>query len=157
MKAWIYFAQSVDGGPIKIGRAHDPLRRMRELSLLSPVRIVLLGTMISEQAVVEEKTIHGQLQAHRIRGEWFEADAALVEMQRHADRLTEPHVLPTERQTRRENKESRIDLRLSHEQRVAYYAAAAARSISFSAWVREACEVKIAEEEQALKALEQAP
>ena len=77
MKAWIYFARFSSAGPIKIGRTHyNPRDRVRNIDCNGPFRITLLGAML-ESSKDEEQQIHKRLRSHRVRGEWFEAKAAL--------------------------------------------------------------------------------
>ena len=76
----LYFIQSVDGGPIKIGRARDVKRRMAQLQIGSPVWLELLLAVhgVAKQA---ETDLHQRLAHCRVHGEWFiDCDAVRFEM-----------------------------------------------------------------------------
>jgi len=88
VKEWIYFARFGARGPIKIGRTgYQPRDRVRNLSCTSPVEVFLIGAMVTKRAVEEEYEIHARLRPFRVRGEWFEAKAALQEMRRLGRRI----------------------------------------------------------------------
>lgn len=93
MKAWIYFAQFGAAGPIKIGRAYDPHQRVKGLSCCAPAEIFLLGAVLSGHAEAEEKELHACLRKHHIRGEWFEAAAAMSAMECLGSRLVSAEAL----------------------------------------------------------------
>ena len=63
----IYFAQSMNGGPIKIGFSDDVDKRMSSLRSSNPEPLILLGVMEGDR--VEEKKVHRLFK--RKRGEWF--------------------------------------------------------------------------------------
>jgi hypothetical protein len=71
---YVYFIQSVIGGPIKIGYAKNPLEKMNQFNLASPFRLrflaVIDGTMDSERDLHEN--------FKQLRSEWFEADSHLL-------------------------------------------------------------------------------
>lgn len=90
MKSWIYFARCGEQGPIKIGHADDPHRRVMDLNVGSPVRLFLLSAMLSERAAEEEDELQEHFREHRVRGEWFEAMPVLEEMKRLESRLVAP-------------------------------------------------------------------
>jgi len=69
---WVYAVQPVDGGPIKIGFAADPVARMAKLQAMSPVALRMLGVV--RGSIEIEGLMHASLAAHRLHGEWF-ADA----------------------------------------------------------------------------------
>jgi hypothetical protein len=66
----IYFAQSVTGGPIKIGIAEDVRARLRELQCGSPVELAIIGARPGYSS--DEARLHRVLAKHRLHGEWFE-------------------------------------------------------------------------------------
>src|ERR1051325_9826576 len=68
---FIYFIQSGEGGPIKIGISDDPDLRLRRLQTASCEQLKLLGVVPGDEAM--ERAYHARLAAHRIRGEWFTA------------------------------------------------------------------------------------
>jgi hypothetical protein len=64
-----YFVRGVGGGPIKIGQtAADPLRRVRELQVGSPVVLRLLVVLLGHR---HEAAFHSRFAAERLHGEWF--------------------------------------------------------------------------------------
>lgn len=71
---FVYFV-SVDGGPIKIGWTGDLDRRIAGLQTAHWNLIGLIAVLPGRPS--RERKIHRELAAHRIRGEWFEADAVL--------------------------------------------------------------------------------
>jgi len=70
-KGWVYFARFGADGPIKIGCAQNPLQRVRNLSIASPVAIRLLGAMSCRDPEGEETKLHTKLQKHQVRGERY--------------------------------------------------------------------------------------
>lgn len=70
IKRTIYFVQAVDGGPIKIGIAAEPERRVHEMQACCPVKLVILATRSG--TYFEEQSLHDRLDKHRLHGEWFE-------------------------------------------------------------------------------------
>lgn len=65
----VYFIQSGEGGPVKIGTAEDVAARLRELQCGNPETLVVLRTIEGGRA--EEVACHRHFSALRIRGEWF--------------------------------------------------------------------------------------
>lgn len=74
---WIYFVQAGSEGPIKIGIACDPRQRFFVLQSANPTELLPLGRYLGTPA--EEKRLHAEFAAHRIRGEWFEPTRALLD------------------------------------------------------------------------------
>lgn len=68
----VYFAQRGGDGPIKIGTARDPARRVAELQVAAPERIWLLTTVPGGRAA--EAALHAMFADGHIAGEWFRAD-----------------------------------------------------------------------------------
>lgn len=68
----VYFIQAGDNGPIKIGIARNPRKRLRQLQTANPERLRLLGTIDGDLEV--ERRIHSELEDWRLAGEWFRAD-----------------------------------------------------------------------------------
>jgi hypothetical protein len=68
-KGFIYFIRRGWNGPIKIGWALDPWRRLGELQIGSATRLRLIG--IWPGTMADEHELHKQLAEHRTRGEWF--------------------------------------------------------------------------------------
>jgi hypothetical protein len=71
----VYFIQGVDGGPIKIGVANDPAKRLGDLQRTSPVRLQILATQ--EGDLFLEGQLHGKFKKDRLHGEWFNDSPAL--------------------------------------------------------------------------------
>lgn len=73
----VYFFQSGESGPIKIGVTNN-IRRRRDMIQTGAVeRIVNLGSYAGDKA--EETALHVRFAAHRIRGEWFRPADELLE------------------------------------------------------------------------------
>lgn len=69
----IYFVQSGQAGPIKIGYTqHDDVRnRIAQLQTASPEPLNLLGVIEGDRE--KERALHRLFSAHRLHGEWFDA------------------------------------------------------------------------------------
>lgn len=72
---WLYFIQPVGGGHVKIGRAIDPLKRLKDFQAGSPVRLRIIAAI--PDGGDDEKQIHKLLSKYRRHGEWFLADGAV--------------------------------------------------------------------------------
>ena len=79
---FVYFIRDGRSGPIKIGYAKDPERRLARLQTSSPKALYLLGAARAELEV--ERQLHAEFAADRVRGEWFRTSAALREVIREA-------------------------------------------------------------------------
>lgn len=78
-KGYVYFVQAVDNGPVKIGWTKDhPDRRLKEIRMLSPVRVVPLG-VIRWYSRWREGSAHLRFGAFRLHGEWFEPSPELLD------------------------------------------------------------------------------
>lgn len=73
---FIYFIQPVDGGPIKIGRATDPIKRLGELQVGNPYELRI--TRIVVAPAIQEKRLHQLFADARLQGEWFRPYAQLA-------------------------------------------------------------------------------
>lgn len=67
---YVYFIQSGDDGPIKIGKARNPEYRLAHFQTGNPEKLHLLGTIPAAPSL--EGKLHGMVEQYRIRGEWFE-------------------------------------------------------------------------------------
>lgn len=65
----VYFIQSGDGGPIKIGYSTNVAVRLADLQTASPHDLTLLASLPGGPKL--EKVIHRGFDEHRIKGEWF--------------------------------------------------------------------------------------
>lgn len=79
----VYFIQCNGAdGPVKIGIAVDPQRRLSELRIGCPYPMELLATAVVEDADLAERRLHMRFAARRIHGEWFECHPQLLEIAR---------------------------------------------------------------------------
>lgn len=75
---FVYFVQAVmDDGPIKIGRALDPHKRLAELGTMSPAPLEPLG-LITPGGLTEAE-VHQRFADLRLHGEWFRPAGILYE------------------------------------------------------------------------------
>lgn len=137
---WIYFARFGADGPIKIGRGSNPCERVVSLAVGSPVPLVLLGAMRSEHMAVEEAALHEKLLAHRVRGEWFVAEAVMCEMQLLAHRILAPEDIHVE--------SPQLHIRLWPEELELWKSVARDRGMSLTAWVCEALNAAVLPEDE---------
>lgn len=68
-EARVYFI-AAKVGPIKIGMAIDPVRRLKSLQTSHPEPLSILAT--SSGGPEREREYHKQFAGHRLHGEWFE-------------------------------------------------------------------------------------
>lgn len=71
----VYFIQA-DYGPVKIGHAINPYKRMQDLQGACPCKLKLLATMPGGARL--ERQIHRFFAHLNIRGEWFNLDGCLL-------------------------------------------------------------------------------
>jgi hypothetical protein len=72
----IYFIQSEAGGPIKIGLADDPGRRLHQIQFYSPVRLCIMAVIDGEAEV--EAELHDRFAGSCSHGEWFHPTEELL-------------------------------------------------------------------------------
>lgn len=72
----IYFIQSRDAGPIKIGYTTDIKRRLSALQLAHPEKIKVLACTDGTRET--EAELHKKFSSARIRGEWFKCTDDLI-------------------------------------------------------------------------------
>jgi hypothetical protein len=65
----IYVIKAVGTQYVKIGRAADPIRRLKQMQTGVPMQLVLLA--VSDWPSAREKVIHVALKPYHVRGEWF--------------------------------------------------------------------------------------
>lgn len=75
-RTWIYAFQQGEDGPIKIGSAKDPEKRLATLQCGNPTELRPLGAWWAPPE--HEHALHGALKHVRVRGEWFEPTPALL-------------------------------------------------------------------------------
>jgi hypothetical protein len=68
-KRFVYFIESGWGGPVKIGSAENPLRRLEQLQTGNPTELHLLATVDFETTT--EAEVHCRFRQDRLSGEWF--------------------------------------------------------------------------------------
>lgn len=74
----VYFIRAGDSGPVKIGFAAEPQRRLRYLQTTSHARLQILRVVEGDRAV--EKYFHQKFSERRLMGEWFRfSDEMLTE------------------------------------------------------------------------------
>lgn len=66
---YVYFIQSGDDGPIKIGLSSKPFRRVQQLQTGNPRELLLRHVLPGDRAM--EAQLHARFEPARIRGEWF--------------------------------------------------------------------------------------
>jgi len=66
----VYFIQQINGGPIKIGKANDPLARLKILQAGNPNQLVLIG--VCKASHMGEKLFHKLFDKYSLGREWFE-------------------------------------------------------------------------------------
>lgn len=77
----IYFIQcNGTDGPIKIGIAVDPNRRLSELRIGCPYPMQMLATCPGDDML--ERQLHATFRDDRIHGEWFTCTPKLLELAR---------------------------------------------------------------------------
>lgn len=74
----VYFAKAGDSGAVKIGTTNDIDSRFKALQCGNAAELQLLATVPGDSSL--EHTIHKQLSAHRLRGEWFRDGADLRQL-----------------------------------------------------------------------------
>ncbi len=72
--AGVYFVRAADR--VKIGKANNVERRLRELQTSAPHALELLA--VAQGGLAEEAAYHYRFKADRLHGEWFTFSAALV-------------------------------------------------------------------------------
>lgn len=79
---FIYFILNEDSRAIKIGRAKDLVNRMKALQTSSPAQLKLIKAVQVtglKEAQLLEQSLHRQFGEIRLAGEWFKAEAGLLE------------------------------------------------------------------------------
>jgi hypothetical protein len=66
---YVYFIQSTEGGPIKIGKSDHPSRRLAGLQNGHPQELVIRAVALGGHAA--ETLLHQHFERSRLRGEWF--------------------------------------------------------------------------------------
>lgn len=74
---FVYFIQADYGGPVKIGKAKDPLTRLSELQCGNPSRLLIRALLLASDDLERDLHAWWRPRAH-IRGEWFEAQDTIL-------------------------------------------------------------------------------
>lgn len=78
-RSGVYFVQSGQDGPIKIGVSGDVEKRMVELCVASPSELRLLA-VIDGATDKDERALHVAFSDERLRGEWFEPSERVMDL-----------------------------------------------------------------------------
>ena len=74
---YVYFIRSDECGPVKIGKAIDPILRLRKLRPLCPYPVRIVGVIPDPEDTLERE-LHKKFSYARLHGEWFRPDMALL-------------------------------------------------------------------------------
>ena len=72
----VYFIQAGNDGPVKIGFTSDVEKRRVQLQIGCPHPLKVIREVDGDLAV--ERAFHDRFRSRRIRGEWFQFDAAML-------------------------------------------------------------------------------
>ena len=73
----VYIIQRGEGGPIKIGRSASSItRRIQTIQQCAPESLIELARIVDVRI---ESSLHEKFRRSRIRGEWFQPHADLIE------------------------------------------------------------------------------
>lgn len=75
---FVYAAQEVDTGRIKIGISKNPEERLRTLQTSNSRELRLLHVRPAPNRFRDERALHSDASAYKIRGEWFQSGALEV-------------------------------------------------------------------------------
>lgn len=80
--AFVYFIQGTEGGPIKIGRAVDVLKRLEQIQRCSPIPLRILAVVLEDgrrgDTPSNETALHQLFEKDRLWGEWFRPTTFLL-------------------------------------------------------------------------------
>lgn len=84
----VYFIRSGEDGPVKIGYAVDPAKRLKLLQIGTPARLSILRTIEGDRFT--ESAAHKRFAEHRTSGEWFRfhPDMLTAEFTQRASKAT---------------------------------------------------------------------
>jgi hypothetical protein len=68
---YVYAVRQAGGGPVKIGMAHDPVKRLLGIQCMNPHPLIVLGLA---HGAANEGHLHNRHKASRLHGEWFALD-----------------------------------------------------------------------------------
>lgn len=78
----VYFIRAESSGLIKIGKANNPVSRLKAIQTGSTEKLTLIAYTPGSHA--EEKALHRRFASRRRHGEWFEPDDELLDVIKHA-------------------------------------------------------------------------
>ena len=78
----IYFIQSINGGPVKIGKAKNVQQRLLGFQIGCPVKLSVVAVYKNVDDSLEN-VLHNKYSEYRIHGEWF--DEKILEMEFGSD------------------------------------------------------------------------
>lgn len=79
-EGFVYFVQVGDSGPYKIGWSQDVERRIAQLQVANPGKLILRGTVPGTRET--ETEYHHRFRTARVMGEWFQNTDELKEFVR---------------------------------------------------------------------------
>lgn len=83
---FVYFIQQGSDGPIKIGLAANPEKRLGTLQSGNPDRLYVRAIIRTAEPKKLEIDLHGLFRQHRVGGEWFQPTAELLAyMEEHGE------------------------------------------------------------------------
>jgi hypothetical protein len=72
MTGYVYLIGTPIFGWYKIGKSKSPEVRIKNLGILLPFKIKVIGVWKAENHTLMEQTLHEMYRDHKINGEWFE-------------------------------------------------------------------------------------
>src|SRR5438067_407003 len=66
----VYFIQSKNGGPIKIGLSRRPVKRLKSLQIGRHDELQIVAQ--AQGTLADERGLHSKFAKYRLQGEWFE-------------------------------------------------------------------------------------
>lgn len=72
MSGYVYLIGTPTFGWYKIGKSIKPEVRIKDLGILLPFKVEVIGVWKAENHHLLEKTLHEMYSEHKINGEWFE-------------------------------------------------------------------------------------
>jgi hypothetical protein len=93
-EAFVYFIQAKNSKKVKIGRAVDPEKRLKELQTGNPEELSILGLIDCEsiyEADCREEQLHKEFQHLRLQGEWFDFGPEIIDWAVHSGWIGESY------------------------------------------------------------------
>lgn len=79
MAGYVYLVGSTNFGWYKIGKSARPETRVKELGILLPFKVEVVGIWKAQNHHIAEKALHEKFSAFRLNGEWFRLDRKQIE------------------------------------------------------------------------------